>query len=115
MFGDQDEPDLEELESEAMKERWEEAATAKEANIAATEGPTFLGISLAWLSHPYQFPWSLAYNLKCIPRSNQSRSLARRILPKGLLNSITGVASAHTHPRTNQACTPMPNDALTSN
>ena len=40
MFGDQDEPDLEGLESEAMKERREEAATAKEADIVATEGPT---------------------------------------------------------------------------
>ena len=115
MFGDQDKPDLEGLGSEAMKERWEEAATAEEADIAATEGPTFPEISLAWLSYPYQSLWSLAYNPKCIPRPNQSRSLARRILPKGLPNSIMGVASAHTHPRTNQACTPTPDNALTSN
>ena len=40
MFGDQDEPDLEGLESETMKEMWEEATTAKRADIAATEGPT---------------------------------------------------------------------------
>ena len=43
MFGDLDEPDLKGLESEAMKERQEEAATAKEANIVATEGPTLSG------------------------------------------------------------------------
>ena len=43
MFGDQDEPDLEGLESEAMKEMQEEAATAEEADIAATEGPTLSG------------------------------------------------------------------------
>ena len=40
MFGDQDEPDLEGLELETMKEMREEATTAKKANIAATEGPT---------------------------------------------------------------------------
>ena len=39
MFGDQDQPDLEGLESEAMKEMREEATTAKMADIAATEGP----------------------------------------------------------------------------
>ena len=43
MFGDQDEPDLEGLESEAMKEMREGAATAEEADIAATEGPTLSG------------------------------------------------------------------------
>ena len=39
MFGDQDEPDLEGLESETMKEMWEEATAAEKANIAATESP----------------------------------------------------------------------------
>ena len=43
MFGDQDEPDLEGLESETMKEMWEEATAAKKANIAATEGPIPFG------------------------------------------------------------------------
>ena len=43
MFGDLDEPDLEGLESEATKERQKEAATAKEADIVATEGPTLSG------------------------------------------------------------------------
>ena len=39
MFGDQDEPDLEGLESETMKEMREEATAAEKADIAATEGP----------------------------------------------------------------------------
>ena len=39
MFGDQDEPDLEGLESETMKEMREEETAAKKADIAATEGP----------------------------------------------------------------------------
>ena len=39
MFGDQDEPNLEGLESETMKEMRGEATAAKKADIAATEGP----------------------------------------------------------------------------
>ena len=39
MFGNQDEPNLEGLESETMKEMQEEATTAKKADIVAIEGP----------------------------------------------------------------------------
>ena len=39
MFGDQDEPDLEGLELGTMQEMRGEAATAKKADLAATEGP----------------------------------------------------------------------------
>ena len=39
MFGDQDEPDLEGLELETMKEMQKEATTAEKADIVATEGP----------------------------------------------------------------------------
>ena len=43
MFGDQDKPDLEGLESETMKEMQEEATAAEKADIAATEGPISSG------------------------------------------------------------------------
>ena len=39
MFGDLDEPDLEELESESMKKMLEQAATDEKADVEATEGP----------------------------------------------------------------------------
>ena len=43
MFGNQDEPDLEGLESGTMQEMWGEAATAEKANLVATEGPIHSG------------------------------------------------------------------------
>ena len=39
MFGEIDEPDLEDLETEATKEMQDRATMAEEANVAATEGP----------------------------------------------------------------------------
>ena len=38
MFGDLDEPDLEELETETMKQMCAQAASAEEANIVSAEG-----------------------------------------------------------------------------
>ena len=42
-FGDQDEPNLEGLESGTMQEMREEAAATKKADLAATEGPIPFG------------------------------------------------------------------------
>ena len=39
MFGEIGEPDLEELETGAIKEMWDRATTAEEASVVAMEGP----------------------------------------------------------------------------
>ena len=115
MFGDQGEPDLEGLESEAMKEMQEEAATAKEADIAATEGPTLSGNITRMVVTSLPVPLEFGLQPKMYPETESVKEPSKKILPKGLPNSITGVADAHTHLRTNQACTPTPDDALTLN
>ena len=84
MFGDQDEPDLEGLESETMKEMWEEATTAEKANIAVTAGPIPSGSVTHMVVTSLPVPLEFGLQPKCVPRPNRSRSLARRILPKGI-------------------------------
>ena len=67
MFGEIDEPDLEDLETSTTKQMREQAATAEETNITSTEGPisqdgttrvtvTHLPVPLEFGLHPDMYP-----------------------------------------------------------
>ena len=113
IFGNQDEPDLEGLELGTMQEMWEEVATAKKDDLVATESPIpSRGIThMVVTSLPVLFEFGLQPEM--CPETEFR--LARKILPKGSLNSIMHATGAHTHLRTNQACTPTPDNVLTLN
>ena len=67
MFGEIDEPDLEDLETSTTKQMRQQATTAEEANITSTEGPisqdgttrvtvTHLPVPLEFGLHPDMYP-----------------------------------------------------------
>ena len=78
MFGDLDEPDLEELENETMKQMRAQAASAEEANIVSAEGAIPKGgitkITVTSLSVPLEF--GLIPEMQ--PETNQVREISKK-------------------------------------
>ena len=115
MFGDLDEPNLEELETERMKQMRAQAALAEEADIISVEGAISKGGITKIVVTNLPVPQNLVSNQKCSLKQIQSGKLTKRIPPRKLLNSIMLATNALTLPKTNQVCSLMPAAVLISN
>ena len=78
MFGDIDEPDLEELETETIKQMGAQAASAEEADIISTEGAIPKGgitkITVTNLPVPLEF----GLKLEMQPEANPVREISKK-------------------------------------
>ena len=101
MFGDQDEPNLEGLESETMKEMQKEATAAEKADIAATEGPIPSGSITHMVITSLLVPLEFGLQSKMCPETESVKEPSKKDPSKRVTKSITCVASAHTHLRMN--------------
>ena len=115
MFGDLDEPDLEELEIEMMKQMHAQAASAEEADIISVKGAISKGGITKIVVTSLMAPLEFGLKMECSLKQIQSGKLAKRIPPRKLLNSIMLVANALTLPKPNQVCSLMPTAVLISN
>ena len=115
MFGNLDEPDLEGLETETMKQMCAQAASAEEADIISAEGTISKGGVTKIMVTSLPVPQNLVSSLKCSLKQIQSGKLAKTIPPRKLQNSIMLAANVLTLPKTNQVCSLMLATVLISN
>ena len=78
MFGDLDEPDLEELETETMKQLHAQAASAEEADIISVEGAIYKGGITKIMVTSLPVPLEFGLKLEMQPETDPVREISKK-------------------------------------
>ena len=79
MFGDLDEPDLEGLETDAMKSMREQAAVAEKTDVEATEGPIPTGEVTCMVVTSLPVPIEFGLQPEMYPETNSAKEPSKRV------------------------------------
>ena len=78
MFGEVDEPDLEELEMQTTKWMWAQAATTEEADVVLTEGPIPKDGTTRVIVTQVPVPLEFGLQLDMYPVSNPVKEISKK-------------------------------------